>query len=413
MKSPQIDIIGLGVAEQASLTPEASEALQQAQWIIGSERQWQTLSQRELSGRFLPLPKLSELKPQIDGLAAQHVAILASGDPLHFGIGAWFARHFPRENLQFFPGISSIQACCHAMGLSQQAVKVVSVHGRPLHTLVRQLPRHRHILCLTDGNSHPAAIAKLCRDMGYEASRFTVCEDLGYRSERIQTLSLSECLAQPKDAYSPLHVTLIEVRGRGGVLPSFPGIDDTQFVTDKTPGEGMFTKREVRLNILSLLQLAPEEVLWDIGAGCGGVAVESAFWAATSKIIAIEKHPERLACLYANRDKFGVGDNLRIVEGHAPEALSDLPTPHKIFIGGSGGHLSDILQSAWQQLPRGGVLVASSVTEASAAQLNDFIHRVSSAHSKQIRLSVAFSESDGDALREKKPVTLFQLIKAQ
>ncbi|HIG36376.1 MAG TPA: precorrin-6Y C5,15-methyltransferase (decarboxylating) subunit CbiT, partial [Oceanospirillaceae bacterium] len=136
----------------------------------------------------------------------------------------------------------------------------------------------------------------------------------------------------------------------GNVKPNFPGIPDAHFKTDGKSGKGLLTKREVRLNILSLVQAAPQEVIWDIGAGCGGVAIELALWNPLGSVYGIEHHDQRVACLNANKEAFGVSTNLHTIQGRAPDALAELDNPDKVFIGGSGGNLNAILQLVWQRL---------------------------------------------------------------
>jgi len=172
--------------------------------------------------------------------------------------------------------------------------------------------------------------------------------------------------------FDPLHITVIKTSGGGGVLPEFPGIPDGRYITEGESGKGMITKREVRLAIVSLMQPGNDDVIWDVGAGCGGVAVELAYWNERVQVHAVEHNASRLACLEANRDRFGVVSNLHIVEGRAPQVLKALPPANKVFIGGSDGELENLLKKVWQQLPNNGVLVASAVTENTKQHLIAF-----------------------------------------
>ncbi|PWQ95451.1 precorrin-6Y C5,15-methyltransferase (decarboxylating) subunit CbiT [Leucothrix pacifica] len=189
----------------------------------------------------------------------------------------------------------------------------------------------------------------------------------------------SELTRQAKQtlSFDPLQVTIIKVIGQSKYLPSFPGIPDQHFITDSEAGRGLITKREVRLAILSLLQPAPGDIGWDIGAGCGGVAVEWALWNPLGTVHAIEHHAIRFDCLQQNQQRFGVVDNLKPVNGRAPEVLSDLPAANKIFIGGSDGELPNLLESLWEDLPLNGVIVASAVMETSRVQLIQFAQSMS------------------------------------
>ncbi len=371
-----IHIIGLGVAEVAMLTLQASEALAHADCVIGSERQLATLtSVLNTIDREIPtqvFPAFSELPQLIASLSEKTIVVLASGDPLHYGIGRWFSHNICHSALHFYPAVSSIQAACHQLGLSLQDVDVVSLHGRPLEKIRTQLHRNKHLVILTDQYSQPRTLAQECIAAGFDQSRLTVCENLGYQHQRVQQFSAAELQHDTETVFDPLHVTIIQVAGAGGVLPEFPGIPDEHYMTGAEPGKGMISKREVRLAILSLLQPSAQDIIWDVGAGCGGVAIELAYWNERLNVYAIEHHPERLGYLADNCSRFGVSHNCHIIAGRAPEALATLPAPNKVFIGGSDGALLQLLQYTWQQLPVGGVLVASAVIESTQQQLSHY-----------------------------------------
>ncbi len=390
-----IDIIGLGVAEQAALSREAISALTSADRIIGSERQQATIAhflERDQASRCEPLPKIGQLMDYLGELSVTRLVILASGDPLYYGIGRWFSQHIPQEQLTFYPAVSSIQAACHRLGLSLQDVEVISLHGRPLEKIRTQLHRHQRLVILTDQYSQPQALARECIAAGFELSQLSVCENLGYRHEQLRHFSAAELCHDTSLSFDPLHVTVIEVKGQGGLLPEFPGIPDEHYITGREPGKGMISKREVRLVILSLLQVRRGDVVWDIGAGCGGVAVELAYWNPQAQVYAIEHHNERVNYLNANSERFGVSQHLQIIAGRAPEALGALPAPSKIFIGGSDGKLTELIDYAWQQLGIGGVLVASAVMDSSKAQLAAF---AKATHHEAEMESVVLSVSRG------------------
>lgn len=375
----QLHVIGLGISQPPMLLPQALSALNQADIVIGSDRQLDSVG-AWVDGETLSLPKLKALKPLLKErlLQGQTCIVLASGDPLFYGIGAWLGRHFGADNCVFYPAVSSLQGVCHRLGLSLQTLTTVSLHGRPLATLRRHLGRAKTLLLLTDKQSQPQHIATLCVEAGFAESELTVCERLGYTDERITGYSAAD-LSDRSLEFSPLNVVVLKVQGLGNVLPEFPGIPDPYFSTGAAPGKGMISKREVRLAILSAMQTAAGDVVWDIGAGCGGVAVELARWAPAAKVYAVEHHPERLKHLAINQTRFGVLDNLLIHEGTAPRCLADLPSPSKIFIGGSDGHLPELLSQCWQCLPVGGRLVVSAVIEPSKVIIDTFATAVSKA----------------------------------
>ena len=183
--------------------------------------------------------------------------------------------------------------------------------------------------------------------------------------------------------------------------------------TDGAPGQGMFTKREVRLAILALMQPGSGDLIWDIGAGCGGVATELSHWNELVTVHSIEQHPERLACLAENRRRFGCIANLHIVDGRAPPVLAELPAPTKVFIGGSDGELDALLTQAWNALPDTGLLVASAVTEASLAKLEAFALKLEAAQVESLQIAVSRGAvgPQGIDYQPKLPVTLFRFAR--
>jgi len=408
-----IHVIGLGVEQPVRFSPAAEQALATAQGVIGSERQLALLPLAVEPERRVRLPKLAQLPERLQSHEQGDWVVLASGDPLHYGIGAFLSRHFPRQALHFYPALSSMQAFAHQLQLSQQEFEVVSLHGRPLSSLRRHLKRKRKVMILSDQQSQPQHLAQLCQHTGFAASRLWVSEMIGYPQQRLRCFSVAELLERPFE-FESLHLSLIEVAGEGGVLPEFPGIEDQHFVTDGERGQGLLTKREVRLAILSLLQPASGEVGWDIGAGCGGVAVEWALWNRGGSVLAIEHHPERLDALAQNRIQFGVEENLEVVEGFAPEALAGLSRPDKVFIGGSGGQLLEILQQVWVRLRDGGVLVVSAVTEESRLALLQFGLSMPEVESESMQISVARrgTLAGQNLYRPQLPVTLFKWLKS-
>ncbi len=417
-----IHVLGLGVNHEAELSADALLKLQDVDLVIGSQRQLETVDHLLPTGkRTLLLPKLSQLKTVIIQEVEQNnsVMVLASGDPLFYGIGRWFSRHFSLAQLCFYPAVSSLQTACHRLGMAMQDVEVLSLHGRPLLKLRTRLRQNQPLLILTDKNSTPQALAKECLDCGFDEATLTVCEVLGYPKEKIHRCTAAELVETSRSVvFDPLHVTLIEPGVNRGFLPAFPGIPDNDFVTDhKDAGRGMVSKREVRLSILSMLNVVKGDCVWDIGAGCGGVAVELAYWNPDSEIFAVEHHEERLKCLNENRQRFGVVSNLNVVEGFAPQALQGLPTPNKVFIGGSGGEMPKLLSQIWELLPIGGVLMASAVTEDSKQYLFNFWQQRSEsadclAETQQLAVSRGNTLAGQLMYRPNLPVNLYKFVKA-
>lgn len=419
MEDIRISIVGLGACETAQLSDAALTTLLKAEMVLGSKRQLKVVGHLVETHQITPLlPKLDVLEPvlqQYYNQGLRKVVILASGDPLYYGIGGWFSRHFAPEQVVFYPAVSSIQEACHRLGLSLQDVDVLSLHGRPMAKIRSKLREHQKLLVLTDAQSTPQILAGELIDAGYYEAEITVCEAMGYRYEVVERYSVKSLLRHPRQ-FDPLHISVISTGECVHPLPSFPGFDEKHFVTDGEKGHAMITKREVRLAILSMLQPREGDTIFDIGAGCGSVSVELSYWCEKLKVFAIEKNTERFDCLRQNQRKFGVVANLHAINGHAPGILAKLPKPNKVFIGGSDGMLPQLLERLWQQLDIGGQIVVSAVLENTKHDLVEFYNvRKACADAKVMTQQIAIShggELAGQLVyRQALPVSLFSFIK--
>jgi len=406
---PPVQVIGTGM-EPGVLGHAARAALAQAELIMGAAAHLAAFPELTAEKRPYPSP-MNGLWDVLRANAGRSIALLASGDPLFFGIGTTLLQHLLPEHLVFHPHVSSIQAAFARLGRPWHQAQFVSLHGRPLASLRAALQSNRLYALLTDRDRSPLAIARVLVETGFGESDLWVAEELGSAKERFRHFRATE-LAEVATEFSPLNVVILETRGPGGVLPEFPGIPDPWFSTGAEPGKGLLSKREVRLTILSLLAPRAGEIGWDVGAGCGGVAVEWARWNPLGSVHAVEYHPERLEHLGINRERFGVVANLHIVSGRAPEALTDLPDPHAAFIGGSSGNLRDLLDVVWTRLRPGGRLVASAVTEKSRVDLHTF---VGDRAAEWTELSIARAEqlAGQRVMRPYLPVLLMKLEKSE
>ena len=427
-----LDIVSMGVGNVSSLPSRAIHALNTANTVVGAEHHFVSLKGINITGTQIQYASpFSQVKQQLLSLSGR-VVILASGDSLFFGIGQWVNTHFSHLEPTFHVNVSSIQAACHLISKPWQALELLTAHGRPLANIRSALQNNRLYGLLTDKNSQPNDVAAILRQAGFGDSTLWICEAIGTPQQRVTECSVGEILDDEKTSplpknrlpaeVHPLHVTIFETSGKGSVLPEFPGIADVSFSTDgEKKGSGLLTKKEVRINILSLLQPTAGDIGWDIGAGCGGVSVEWARWNKEGKVYGIEYHPERLHHLKENQRRFGVANNLTIIEGRAPQALDDLPNPQKIFIGGSGGELTSILTLCWERLSTNGKLVIACVTENNKSSALCFAQDLTSnrnADSQEaITEIVQVSVSKGDTLadqlvlRPQLPVLLISITK--
>ncbi|WP_353674356.1 precorrin-6y C5,15-methyltransferase (decarboxylating) subunit CbiE [Synechocystis sp. LKSZ1] len=342
-----IDVIGIGLDGPAGLSRQCQEMITQATLLVGAGRLLDFFP--EHPAPRLPLGDLqglwAELQPQLTPEA--RIVILASGDPLYFGLGRLLLTYFSPEQLRFHPHLSSVQLAFNRLKLPWQDAVVLSVHGRALDCLVPPLQQGvAKLAILTDPQHHPVAIARLYRSLDLaNAYQFWLCENLGAETERITAYSLADLEQLDPATIAPLNV-LVLVRCEAAPLPDLVtlprlGLPDSTFLSfpDRP---GLMTKREIRLLALGELALQPRQIIWDIGAGTGAMAIEMARLCPESQVYAIEKTAAGLALIEQNCRRLQVR-NVVPVRGVAPAALTNLPRPDRVFIGGSGGQLETIL----------------------------------------------------------------------
>ena len=397
---PWLTVVGIGEDGYPGLGKQARRALLDAQVIIGGPRQLALLPPCLRAIRE-PWPQPFALAPVLDRRGTP-VCVLASGDPMLFGVGASLSRQLSADELQVLPAPSSYSLAAARLGWPLQEVALVSVVARPLAGVVRHLHPGARLLVLSNDGHSPAALAALLVDQGFGASQLQVLEHLGGPLERrisgrARDWSLAEAAA--------LNLVAIEVLSETGEagMPLTPGLPDSAYRHD-----GQLTKRDVRAVTLARLAPRPGELLWDVGAGCGSIGIEWARSHSRCRVLAIEADAGRQANILHNRDQLGA-PALQLVAGQAPEALAGLATPDAIFIGG-GLTAPGVLDSCWAALKPGGRLVANAVTLQTEAALVAFRER----HGGDLtRLQVAQAQPLGafDTWRAALPITLLDVVK--
>ena len=356
-----LSIVGIGEDGVEGLTPTARGLISAAEIVFGGKRHL-ALADALIRGAARPWP--SPFDRAVEEVVAQRgrqVCVLASGDPYLYGVGSLLARHVDVAETMVLPAPSAFSLAAARLGWALSDVAQVSLHGRALDRIRPHLQPGAKVLALTSDANGPAALAQLLTATGFGASTLTVLEVLGGPRERVRTATAA---AFDLSGIDPLNIVAIEVAAAANarVLARAPGLPDDLYEHD-----GQLTKREIRAITLSALAPRRHELLWDIGAGAGSIAIEWMLADPSLAATAIEARPDRAARIRRNAAALGVPD-LEVIEGTAPAALQGLQMPDAIFIGG-GASDPGVIEQAVAALRPGGRLVINAVTLESEALL--------------------------------------------
>lgn len=373
-------IILVGI-DHNGLTPEKGARLKSCQALFSSQRFRNLLEGWSIP--ILPITPLPEALVNMQGFieGSATIGILASGDPLFFGIAQTLIQRFGTDLLELHPALSSMQLAFARLKIPWQDATFFSLHGRD------QLPPgaffHHKIFIFTDRRNTPNAVAQgllrhcqqRCRNTDIHSYELCVLENIGQADEKISRGSASEIASQQ---FGSLNVLII-------LRHTLPAAEFTNFGLGEEMiqhSRGLITKDEVRAVVLHKLQLPATGVFWDIGAGSGSISVEAARLNPTLKIFSVERNANEHTHILANQERYGLA-NMSLVKGQAPEALSTLPPPHRVFIGGSGGNLPAIVQHISQVLDPKGRIVITAVTDTTRSLAPELL----SAHGFQVSIT--------------------------
>jgi precorrin-6B C5,15-methyltransferase / cobalt-precorrin-6B C5,C15-methyltransferase len=361
---PWLHVVGIGDAGLASLSTAARSAIETGEVLVGGERHLAMVPEHR-GERLLWRRPLEATLPELEVLRGRRVVVLASGDPMWFGVGELLMRHFDRSELRVLPAPSTFSLVCARLGWPLAEVVCLSAHARPLSALRRHLAPCARLIALSGNDTTPHAIARLLQDLGFGPSRVWVFEHLEGPDER---LTEGTAATWPEHGFAALNTVAIACAAAPGaaVHATAPGLPDDAFEFD----EGMLTKSEVRAATLARLSALPGQRLWDVGAGSGAVAIEWLRAAGRGEAIAVEQDAQRCAVIARNADRLGTPE-LTVVPGQAPQCLSDLPAPDAVFIGGGVGEPA-MIETCWRMLRSGGRLVANVVTVEGERRLLDW-----------------------------------------
>lgn len=399
MPDAWLHIVGIGEDGMDGLAPATRAVLEAAEVIIGGDRHHR-LSDSVTAERLAWPHPFDALIDTLRAMRGRRVVVLATGDPLWFSVGARIGRSIPPADIVYHPQLSAFQLAAARMGWSLADVETLTVHGRPVEQMIAFIQPDQRLLILTTGADTPGQIARFLSERGFGASPMTVLANMGGPEER-RFDGTAETWDHVVPAFNTLAVDCVAAPD-AALMPRVPGLADDLFQHD-----GTMTKQEIRAVTVAKLMPMRGALLWDIGTGCGSVAVEWMRAAHYARAIGIEPRADRRAMAAANALALGA-PRLELIDGEAPAALQGLAAPDAIFVG--GGLSPEVFAAAWEALKPLGRLVANSVTLESEATLLALYK----AHGGQLaKLSVARAEPVGGLTgwRPAMPVTQWSLVK--
>lgn len=365
-----IDIIGIGSGGVESLSAGALGRIESATLLVGTKRHLTLFS--DFKGDKFEIAPLKAAVEKIKAAGSAPVAVLATGDPGLFGIGEYLTSVLGKARVRIVPNVSIVQEAFASIKESWNGVKIISVHGdkageeRGEAGAVYEIMRNSKTAVFTDPKITPSRIAKALikkRAKGYKVIVFSA---LGTKDELITRGSLALI---SKKKFNPLNLMVVFGPEDGGELLQSPlfGLDESEYKHTN----GLITKAEVRAVTLSKLALRPGQVVWDIGSGSGSVAIEAAGLVGSGVVYAIERQPERIKNIEANRSRFK-RVNVEIVKANAPAGLTGLLDPDRVFVGGGGKGITEILKTVSKRIRPGGLVVVNAVTIETLAKSTKF-----------------------------------------
>ncbi|MBD1825655.1 precorrin-6y C5,15-methyltransferase (decarboxylating) subunit CbiE [Cyanobacteria bacterium FACHB-DQ100] len=394
-----LSIVGIGDDGIDGVASIARSRIEQAEILVGGDRHLAMLP-ADSRPRIRWTSPIEDSIQKLLSYRGRSVCVLASGDPMCYGIGATLVRRIAIDEMIIIPAPSAFSLACSRLGWSMSEVETLSLCGRDPALLNAVLYSRARILVLSADRQTPGIVAQMLRDRGLAESSIIVLEHLGGTQERILASTAADWNHTDIADLNTIAITC----SNAPVPPRVPGLPDAAYQHD-----GQLTKREIRSVTLSTLAPLPGQLLWDVGAGCGSIAIEWMRSDRRCQAIAIESNADRLKLIAQNANTLGV-PNLKIVAGKAPIALQHLPQPDTIFIGG-GLTTPDVVETCWRSLRSGGRLVANAVTVETEAQLFQWQSQIGGELS---RIAVQRAEPIGKFLGWKamSPITQWSVIKA-
>ena len=365
-----VTVVGLGVGIE-DLTEQHRGAIQAAEVLVGGKRQLALFSGQTEANYVLGANPKATLEMVKEECAGKRVVILASGDPLFFGIGMRALEIFGSENTVFLPNVTALQKTFARLKLPWSGVRTISLHGREATDFFSEIAHPGLLAIYTDPENTPDRLARLFLEFGMSNRKVAVVEEIDSEKECLREMDL---FGAAEKRFAPLNVMILYPVGGQGPAARL-GLEDERFSKEKS----LITKQEARAVILAELRLKREGVMWDVGAGSGSVGIEAVRLAPGLRVYAIEREQARFEMIQENVQRLG-GFGVKAVYGEAPEILKDLPNPDRVFIGGSRGKLAEILAIVEERLQTEGRALVSVVTPETLGRAQEYIAKTNLAH---------------------------------
>jgi len=378
----KIYVIGIGEDGLAGLTDAARERIRGAELIVGQQHALALVA--DVPGERLVVGNnLAEAVARLRKADGKRIVVVASGDPLFYGVARFLCDKLGKERFEIIPHVSSMQLAFARVKESWEEAFLTNLANHDLRSVLAQIRSAEKVGLFTSDASPPSEVARILCEHRIDYFRAYVCENLGAPDERVTHAELNELADQE---FSPLNVMIlvrkpnVPDRADDAIGRRLFGNPDEAFLQSR-PKRGLLTPAEIRSMALAELDIGPASVAWDIGAGSGSLAIEAAQIATGGTVFAIEMDPEDHQLIIENAKRFGIS-NLVPILGQAPEAWSDLPDPDCVFVGGSGRGISRLVESAYGRLRVGGRLAATMGSIENLAETHDLLRK----HCSEVRV---------------------------
>ncbi len=358
MAAERVSIVGIGDDGIEGMTGQARRLVEAAEVLLGPET-CRGLLPEDLAARLAVAASLDDLVDKVDEAKGRPTVVLASGDPLFYGMARFVCSKLGKDRFDVIPHVSSMQLAFARVKESWEDAYLANLTGQSIERVIDRIRQSDTVGLFTSDHWTPSLVAKTLLEEGLGSFHAYVCENLGSPDERVTQGTLAEIA---RDSFGPLNVMILVRQSRvtdqpGEIGQRLFGNPDESFLQSR-PKRGLLTPAEVRAMALAELGLRETSIVWDVGAGSGSVSLEAARIARCGRVYAIEMDPDDHRLIETNAERFAV-NNLTAVLGRAPDAWRGLPAPDAVFVGGSGRDVASLVEQAWEKVKAGGRLVSA------------------------------------------------------